>query len=87
MAIRNSDAEGVHCDVLADETFIVYRTKIGDRFATVAEIGKSEFKADVCISYPPYYMKWEQPVFAQLLNNNINATTGINIRYLPTMML
>ena len=42
--------------------------KKGDRFATVAEIGKSEFKADVCISNPPYNMKWEQPVFAQLQN-------------------
>ena len=68
LAIRNIDAEVVHCDVLADETFKVYRTKKGDRFATVAEIGKSEFKADVCISNPPYNMKWEQPVFAQLQN-------------------
>ena len=68
LAIRNIDAEVIHCDVLSDENFKTYRTQKGDRFATVKEITKSEFKADCCISNPPYNMKWEQPVFAQLQN-------------------
>lgn len=68
LAIRNIDAEVIHCDVLSDENFKTYRTQKGDRFATIKEITKSEFKADCCISNPPYNMKWEQPVFAQLQN-------------------
>lgn len=68
LAIRNIDAEVIHCDVLSDEIFKTYRTQKGNRFATVKEITKSEFKADCCISNPPYNMKWEQPVFAQLQN-------------------
>ena len=68
LAIRNIDAEVIHCDVLSDENFKTYRTQKGDRFATVKEVDKSEFKADCCISNPPYNMKWEQPVFAQLQN-------------------
>jgi len=37
LAIRNIDAEVIHCDVLSDEIFKTYRTQKGNRFATVKE--------------------------------------------------
>lgn len=67
LAIRNINATVLYADVLSNEIFGAFSLRKGERFSTVEEIPvPTEIKADVCISNPPYNMKWQHPIFASL---------------------
>lgn len=60
IAIRNMNAEIVHCDALTQEVFGIYRIIPGDRFSTVEKVtertGRTDF--DAVIMNPPYSLTW-----------------------------
>lgn len=68
LAIRNIKAVVVQCDVLQDEIYTLYKVKPGEKYGTVTEMtDKAELrKANICISNPPYNMRWKHPPFAQI---------------------
>ena len=67
LAIRNIRATVHQADVLQNEIFKSYQVNKGDKYGLVSEITTpTKIKADVCISNPPYNMRWETPVFATI---------------------
>jgi len=67
LAIRNINAIVLHSDVLSNETFKAYEVKKSDTYGIVKEIQiPKQIKADVCISNPPYNLKWDIPIFASV---------------------
>lgn len=67
LMLRNVNATVIHGDVLGEEQFKAYIIRHSEKFSTVAEVPVPiEIKADVCISNPPYNMKWDPPVFASI---------------------
>lgn len=67
LAMRNISATVIHGDVLSEEQFKAYRIEKGVRYSRVFEI-KTPIKisADICISNPPYNMKFSLPPFSAL---------------------
>ena len=73
LIIRNIQGLVIHGDILSKERFKAWRLCKGHEFSTVLEIDAPlEIKADCCISNPPYNIKWDSPVFAQLDKRFIN---------------
>lgn len=68
LIIRNIQGYVIHGDVLTKERFKAWRLAKGKVYSTVFELSEPplEIKTDCCISNPPYNIKWEPPVFAQL---------------------
>lgn len=71
LCIRNIDADVLVGDALAWEFSKVYavRSKLGGKFSTVEEAHESPAfnqSFDLCVSNPPYNIKWRHPAFAQL---------------------
>lgn len=67
LAVRNIDAKVINGDALQDEVFAAYEVKSGEKYGTVTETNCTDIPTvNSCISNPPYNMKWEIPVFAQL---------------------
>ena len=68
LKLRNMQGYVIHGDVLSKERFKAWRLAKGKVYSTVFELSEPplEIKTDCCISNPPYNIKWEPPVFAQL---------------------
>ena len=68
LKLRNIHGYVIHGDVLSKERFKAWRLAKGKVYSTVFELSEPplEIKTDCCISNPPYNIKWEPPVFAQL---------------------
>lgn len=67
LVIRNINATVLHCDVLQNEIFKAYKITKSSEFSKVSEIeSPPKIKVDTCITNPPYNLKWELPVFAQM---------------------
>lgn len=67
LASRNINAIVIHGDALQDEVYTMYEVRRGDQFGTITKITTlPSTTADVCISNPPYNMKWKLPPFAQI---------------------
>ena len=66
LALRNIEGYVVQTDVLNlgfDKQ--VYRLTTGEEFSKVEKVEKVELEADICISNPPFNLRWERPVFAK----------------------
>ena len=68
LKLRNMQGYVIHGDVLSKERFKAWRLAKGKVYSSVYELSEPplEIKTDCCISNPPYNIKWEPPVFAQL---------------------
>lgn len=68
LKLRNIHGYVIHGDVLSKERFKAWRLAKGKVYSSVCELSEPplEIKTDCCISNPPYNIKWEPPVFAQL---------------------
>lgn len=66
LAARNIDAVVMHCDVLQNDVFNVWRIEKGKNYSKISTAIEGNISADSCISNPPYNMKWTNPIFAQL---------------------
>lgn len=68
LKLRNIHGYVIHGDVLSKERFKAWRLVKGKAYSSVCELSKPPFeiRTDCCISNPPYNIKWETPVFAQL---------------------
>lgn len=68
LKLRNIHGYVIHGDVLSKERFKAWRLVKGKVYSSVCELSDPplEIRADCCISNPPYNIKWEPPVFAQL---------------------
>lgn len=66
LSVRNIKATVIHGDVLSGERFKAWKVSPTNKFSNVQECDiPLQIKADVCISNPPYNMKWEPPFFAE----------------------
>lgn len=62
LSIRNTNATVIHGDIINEKRFTAYRLKRGEKYSEIEIIAPPEdiIKTDICISNPPYNMKWEQ---------------------------
>lgn len=66
LSIRNIEAEVVQEDITSEEVFNVWRLQKGEEFSAVDEAKKQSLEPDTCISNPPFNMKWERMIFAEI---------------------
>lgn len=69
LAVRNIDSCVMQHDVLREETKNAYKITPSETFGIVEKIKLPEnikTKSDTCISNPPYNVKWDIPIFAQV---------------------
>lgn len=67
LAMRNISATVINGNILSGERFKAYKISSSAKYSEVSEIEPPfKFQTDICISNPPYNLKWEPPVFAQL---------------------
>lgn len=67
LAMRNISATVIHGDVLSEKQFKAYRIEKGERYSRVFEIDTPiNISVDICISNPPYNMKFSLPPFSAL---------------------
>lgn len=67
LAIRNIAATVIHGNVLDEEQYKAYRLSKGERYSDIKEIPVPvKISADICISNPPYHLKFAPPPFAAL---------------------
>lgn len=67
LAVRNITAIVQRCDVLDGEVFENYKITSGKDFSDIAEVDEIKLpELDTCISNPPYNIKWQHPIFAQM---------------------
>lgn len=67
LAIRNITATVIHGNVLEEEQHKAYSLKSGEKYSEISEISVPvEISADICISNPPYNLKFTPPPFAAL---------------------
>ena len=67
LAIRNITATVIHGNVLEEEQYKAYSLKKGEKYSEISEISTPvEISADICISNPPYNIKFVPPPFAAL---------------------
>lgn len=71
LTIRNISGYVIHGDVLSNEIYDCYYLQSTDKFSDISRVEKKDLSmvkvsADCCISNPPYNMRWEPPIFAQL---------------------
>jgi type I restriction-modification system DNA methylase subunit len=73
LAIRNINGTVIHGDVLSGEKFKAWELTKGEKFSTITEIvPPTDFKTDICISNPPYNMKWKHEPFLQIEKRFVN---------------
>ncbi|RYM02787.1 hypothetical protein EWH99_10650 [Sporolactobacillus sp. THM7-7] len=65
LSVRNIEATVINGNVLSEDHKAVYTVNKGKRFGTVENSGEAKFKADSCISNPPYNIKWEWPLVGE----------------------
>lgn len=65
--LRNIEGYIVQGDVLKNEIYAIYKFEKGEKFSKVEQVDKIEYECESLISNPPYNMKWEYPLFAQIL--------------------
>lgn len=71
LAIRNMNALVVHSDVLSEEEFQAWRVIESKNFSAVVPVEEYEcieYKPDICISNPPYNLKFKLPEYAKMLS-------------------
>ena len=67
LAMRNVNATVIKGNILTSERFKAYRVSKSVKYSDISEIELPfRIHTDICISNPPYNLKWEIPVFAQL---------------------
>lgn len=67
LAIRNINAIVINGDVLKQERFVSYKLTPSERYSVITKIeNPKEIITDVCISNPPYNMKWQHEPFMQI---------------------
>lgn len=69
LAVRNMDAIVIHGNVLSEENFEAYRVVKGVFYSSIIQTAvPEEIKADICISTPPYNLKFKLPEYANRLS-------------------
>lgn len=72
LSIRNTNAIVINGDVLSGERFKCYKLTASERYSNIIEMqSPNEIKADICVSNPPYNMKWKHEPF-MLLDERFN---------------
>lgn len=68
LMLRNIKGVVIHGNVLSKERYKAWKLSKGEKYSRLQELSEPplEIKTDCCISNPPYNIKWEPPVFAQL---------------------
>lgn len=67
LAMRNMNAIVIRGDVICGERFTAWKLKSSEKYSDIIEIlPPNAINADICISNPPYNMKWVQEPFIQL---------------------
>ena len=67
LAIRNINGTVIHGNVLEDEQYKAYSLTKGEKYSEIKEIPVPvKLSADICISNPPYHLKFNPPPFATL---------------------
>lgn len=67
LALRNTNATVIHGNVLSGERFKAWKLTSSKHFSMIMEISPPKtVSVDVCISNPPYNMKWQHEPFMQL---------------------
>lgn len=67
LAIRNCDALIINGNILSGEKKKAYRLKHNEKYSDISETAiQEEIKTDVCISNPPYNLKWQHEPFMKL---------------------
>lgn len=67
LAIRNISGIVIYGNVLEEEQYTAYRLTKGEKYSEIQEIPVPvKISADICISNPPYHLKFTPPPFATL---------------------
>lgn len=67
LAIRNCDALIINGNILSGEKKKAYRLTHNEKYSDISETEiQEEIKTDVCISNPPYNLKWQHEPFMKL---------------------
>ena len=67
LAIRNINATVINGDVLKQERFASYKLTPTEKYSVITKAeNPKEIITDVCISNPPYNMRWEHELFMQI---------------------
>ena len=67
LSMRNINGIVIHGDVLSGERFKAWKLEASDKHSKITETEyPMEIKTDICISNPPYNMKWSHPQIGML---------------------
>lgn len=67
LSMRNINGIVIHRDVLSGERFNAWKLEASDKHSKITETEyPMEIKTDICISNPPYNMKWSHPQIGML---------------------
>lgn len=75
LAVRNINATVINGDALQDDiVFEIYNVKSGEKYSEVFAGNKNNIpRADTCVSNPPFNIKWNPPIFAQIQSRFVNC--------------
>ena len=88
LSIRNIEGEVVQENLITEEVLNVYKLKKGEEFSIVEKAAKQTLQADICISNPPFNMRWVNPGFlniqSRFFDYGVPPESNANLLFLLT---